>query len=214
VTLVVVFGATGGIGRHVVGAAQRRNLDVRAVVRPGREAPADTGAEVAAADITDADAVRRAVAGADAVLWAVGATRNTADQVAVFEAGAQNLVRAMEAHAIHRLVALSGAAITLDGERKPLGGRVMEVIVKLAARHVYEAKLSEFRAFTRTDLGWTLVRPPRVIEGEPTGAMALGLKLGGSTVTQGDVGEALAGQVEDRTYLRMAPFVWTARRRA
>ncbi len=209
-TLVVVFGATGGIGRHAVAAARRRNLDVRTVVRPSREAPADVGTEVVAADITDADSVSRAVAGANAVVWAVGATRNTADQVAVFEAGARNLVRAMEARGIRRLVALSGAAITLDGERKPLGGRVMELIVKVAARHVYDAKLREFRAFTVTDLDWTLVRPPRVIEGEPTGAMALGLTLGGSAVTQGDVGEALAGQVEDRTYLRKAPFVWTA----
>ncbi len=209
-TLVVVFGATGGIGRHAVAAARRRNLDVRTVMRPSREVPADAGSEVAVADITDADAVNRAVAGADAVVWAVGATRNTADQVAVFEAGARNLVLAMEAHGVRRLVALSGAAITLDGERKPLGGRVMELIVKVAARHVYESKLREFRVFTAADVDWTLVRPPRVNEGEPTGSMALGLALGGSAVTQGDVGEALAGQVEDRTYLRKAPFVWTA----
>ncbi|MEO5703728.1 MAG: NAD(P)H-binding protein, partial [Candidatus Limnocylindrales bacterium] len=198
-TLIVVFGATGGIGRHAVAAARRRNLDIRTVVRPGSEAAADAGSEVAVADITDADAVGRAVAGANAVVWAVGATRNTADQVAVFEAGARNLVLAMKANGVRRLVALSGAAITLDGERKPLGGRVMELIVKVAARHVYEAKLREFRAFTASELDWTLVRPPRVIDGEPTGTMALGPKLGASSVTQGDVGEALASQVEDRT---------------
>jgi putative NADH-flavin reductase len=179
---------------------------VRAVARDP-EKLADEGIETVAGDIADLDAVRRAVEGADAVIWAVGATSNTADQPPAFESGARNVVAAMREHGVRRLVALSGAAITVGDERKPFGGRVMSAIVKVAARHVYESKRREYEVFAQSGLDWTLVRPPRVSEGSATGRAFLGAELHGSKVTQGDVAEVMVGALLDETSHRAAPFV-------
>jgi putative NADH-flavin reductase len=133
VTRIVVFGASGGIGREVVAEALRRGLTVRAFARDASKLPDQERVELALGDVTDAASVREAVRGVDAVVWALGATRNTADQVTMFETGARNLVGAMQEAGVTCLVALSGAGVTVAGERKPLAGRLMSLIVSVAA---------------------------------------------------------------------------------
>lgn len=208
-TKVVVFGASGGIGSQVVAEALVRGLRVRAFARDPSQLPAHEGVEVAQGDVTDPASVLEAVRGVDAVLWALGATRNTSDQVTMFEAGARNLVAAMQEAGVRRLVALSGAGVTVAGERKPLAGRLMSLIVSVAARYVYESKVREWQVFSTSALDWTLIRPPRVLDGGPTGRARVASELGGRSTTQGDVAVAMLDQLTDETYVGAAPFVWT-----
>jgi uncharacterized protein YbjT (DUF2867 family) len=62
--MFAVTGATGGIGGRVAARLAERGCRLRLVVRDAARAP-DLGAEVAEATHGDADAMRRAVAGAD-----------------------------------------------------------------------------------------------------------------------------------------------------
>lgn len=205
---IAVFGATGGIGRHVVRAATAAGHEVRALVRDPNRMPADPPVEPVAGSLADADAVRRTVEGCDAVIWAVGATSNTADQVPTFEQGARHLVAAMREVGVRRLVALSGAGITVEGERKPIGGRVVSAIVRVVARHVHEAKRREYEVFRASGLDWTLVRPPRVTDGDPTGRVESGDRLRGRAITQGDLGAWMVRAAVDNDVIGRAPFVW------
>jgi uncharacterized protein YbjT (DUF2867 family) len=69
-TRILVVGATGGIGRHVVEQALEAGYDVRALVRDPRKAP--TGAEAAVGDLTAPDTLAAAVDGVDAVVFTHG----------------------------------------------------------------------------------------------------------------------------------------------
>jgi uncharacterized protein YbjT (DUF2867 family) len=72
-TSVLVVGATGGIGRRVVAAAQRHGLDVRALVRdPARAERLLPGADLARGDLETPDTLRAAVSGVDAVVFTHG----------------------------------------------------------------------------------------------------------------------------------------------
>lgn len=206
---IAVFGATGGIGKHVVDQALAAGNEVRALTRDEGRLPAHDGLSAVVGDIADADAVARVIEGSDGVIWAAGATRNSADQVVLFELGARNVVDAMEHHGVRRLVALSGAGITVEGERKPLGGRLMSVFVALAVSHVVAAKRREYEIFSRSDLEWTLVRPPRVTEGPPTGRYSVGAHLAGRSVTQGDLAEFMLSELRECKWLRSAPYIAT-----
>jgi putative NADH-flavin reductase len=204
---IALFGGTGGVGTHVLEQALELGHEVRLLARdPGKVAASDR-VEVIAGDITDASVVARTVDGTGAVIWAVGAARNAPDQVPIFKAGAENLVAAMGRHGVRRLIALSGAGITVAGERKPLAGRLMSAIVKVAAKHVYQAKLREYQIFSASELDWTLLRPPRVVEGLRTGHLVVDQSTVGPRVTQGDLALAMVQQLEDATYRRQTPFV-------
>jgi uncharacterized protein YbjT (DUF2867 family) len=72
-TSVLVVGATGGIGRLVVAAAQQHGLDVRALVRtPARAEPLLPGTDLVPGDLEQPDTLRAAVSGVDAVVFTHG----------------------------------------------------------------------------------------------------------------------------------------------
>ncbi len=71
---VTVFGATGGVGTHVVDALRSNGHAVTACVRNASKVPSSWGDDVrvVVGEFSDAAAVGRAVAGADAVVGALG----------------------------------------------------------------------------------------------------------------------------------------------
>jgi putative NADH-flavin reductase len=148
-----------------------------------------------------------AIEGSQAIIWAIGAMHNDPDQVRVMESAAHNLVRAMERSGVRRLVALSGAGITIEGERKPLSGRLMSAFVGRVVRHVVEAKRREYEVISASDLDWTLVRPPRVVDRPATGSYVVGDALVGRSISQGDLADFMVRQIKDRSYIRDAPYV-------
>ncbi|CAN5583666.1 NAD(P)H-binding protein [soil metagenome] len=204
---IAVFGATGGIGRHVVERALAAGHEVVAMARDPAGAEPRERLTFMAGDLADPSAMARVVSGSDAVIWAVGPTSNTADQPPIFEQGARNLVGAMQSAGVKRLVALSGAGITVAGERKPLAGRLMTGLVAVLAKHVVEAKRREYEVFSASELEWTLARPPRVVEGPALGTYEAGDRLAGRTITQADLAQFMVDQLADRSWLREAPFV-------
>lgn len=88
-TTTLVAGATGYLGRHIVAELNRRGISVRAIARSRQraEAPGPWGSpalsgmvdEWAAGDVTDHGFVASACDGADAVISALGVTRQNAD---------------------------------------------------------------------------------------------------------------------------------------
>ncbi len=82
---VLVTGATGNVGSHVVRELVARGVPVRAFVRdPGRLAG---NVEAAAGDFEDADSIRRALAGVDRVfLSSADGPRKVAHEAAVVDA--------------------------------------------------------------------------------------------------------------------------------
>jgi uncharacterized protein YbjT (DUF2867 family) len=72
-TSLLVVGATGGIGRRVVAAAQRHGLDVRGLVRdPARAERLLPGVDLVPGDLEQAHTLRPAVSGVDAVVFTHG----------------------------------------------------------------------------------------------------------------------------------------------
>src|SRR5436190_6241671 len=76
---VLVTGATGFVGPHVVHALRTRDVPVRALVRDRRRGSriAAWGAELVQGDVTDPTSLRAACAGADAVVHLVAIIRGS-----------------------------------------------------------------------------------------------------------------------------------------
>ncbi|WP_157767764.1 NAD(P)-dependent oxidoreductase [Actinosynnema pretiosum] len=89
---LVVLGATGGVGGHVVAHALRRGHSVTALSRDPRGLPGHGSLRVAAVDVRDRDAVAEALAGSDAVVSALGNPPRSGP--GVLAAGAASLVAA------------------------------------------------------------------------------------------------------------------------
>lgn len=134
---VLITGATGFVGSHLAEACAGRGMAVRALVR----AVSDTqllerlGATLVPGDLTDADAVRRAVEGADVVLHSaakVGDWGPVEDYRAVNVEALRGLLDACKGRPLHRFVHLSSLGVYAarhhhgTDESEPLPDRHMD----------------------------------------------------------------------------------------
>ena len=123
--LALVTGATGFTGGHLARELRRRGWQVRALVRdPGKaDALQALGVEIARGDLTDAEAVERAVAGCSHVFHIAALYREAKHPDHVYRAvnvtGTQHLLDAAERYGVERFVHCSTAGVHGDVDRLP-----------------------------------------------------------------------------------------------
>ncbi len=207
---VLIFGATGNIGRHVREAALGAGHDLVLFARdPAKLDPLEEGEEAVAGDVADAAAVGSATDGIDAVISVLGPRSNSLEQEEVFVIFARALVDAMQARGVKRLVALSGAAVRVQGENKRPLDRLASAVIGRAVRHVVQAKQRELDIIAASSLDWVAPRPPRVIDGPLTGEYRVGDHSVGprSRISTSDLAEFMVACLTDDEHLRTAPFI-------
>jgi len=203
---VVVLGASGGVGSRAVKAAVERGWDVVAGARSRPSLPAEV--EAVAVDVRDPAAVHGVLRGADAVLWCVGVTKRSGPDVG--RTGLAHVVAAVQEHGVGRLVSVSGAGVTLPGDVKGVGARLVSGLTRRLARDLVEDKEGEHAILEASGLSWTAVRPPRLVDREGTGRWALVEHAPGLTakpVTKADVALAMVELAGSQTWVRRSPFL-------
>jgi len=177
---LTIFAATGGIGRQLLEQAIAAGHDVTAVTRNPQNLSA-VPARVVAADLASVDpaTLQPAVAGADAVLSALGA-RTKAD-AGVAARGTGSITQAMQAAGVRRIIVVSAAPIgTVPSPGRPHPPRhdpgdgliiryLADPIVKRALRGHYTDLARMEDVLRDSDLDWTIVRPPRLTSKPATG---------------------------------------------
>jgi len=171
---ILVFGASGRTGKELVKQGLEHGHKLTAFVRtPSKLQIAETDLAVVQGDIVDRGAVEAAVRGHDAVVCALGApsllTRDSAVVV-----GMHNVLLSMELEGVRRLSYLS--ADTVRDAREQLSS-VRQLFVPLIFRsssadhQLIEAMIESSR------LDWTIVRPPMLTNGAPSGAYERGERI-------------------------------------
>jgi putative NADH-flavin reductase len=206
---IAIFGAGGGIGRHVVEQARAAGHELTLVTRDAATLSSRPNEHVLQGDVRDTALISAAVEGVDAVVNTLGPTSNTADQVELVETFTRNLVEAMQVASVRRLVTLSGAAVKVPGEHKSPADRFASTVVRIFAGHVLRAKQREYEVLAESDLDWVAVRPPRVSDDPARGDYRAGdLAVGPrSRIGKADLAAFILGQLTDDAYLRQAPRI-------
>uniref|UniRef100_Q07LU8 NAD-dependent epimerase/dehydratase n=1 Tax=Rhodopseudomonas palustris (strain BisA53) TaxID=316055 RepID=Q07LU8_RHOP5 len=164
---LLVFGATGGTGRHLVGFAQAHGIAVHACGRdPQRLAAAATADGWTAVDFSDAVEVERVVRAVapDAIVSTIGG--GLPDGRLIDEVGNIAISNAARATGVRRVIQISSLAC---GDSRPFAS---ERIVA-AIGPVLDAKTRAEDQLRSLDLDWTIIRPGGLTDAEPTGEGAL-----------------------------------------
>lgn len=151
---VVIFGASGQTGRELVAQALELGHVVTAFARrPETLGGADGRVRLVQGDIIDFAAVHRAVDGQEAVLSALGAS-SPMRPYPEFRTGVVNIVKAMQASEVRRLVYLSFLRVRAGEER--LGFFLNQVAARLL-RHAVADHAANERTIRASPLAWTIV---------------------------------------------------------
>jgi uncharacterized protein YbjT (DUF2867 family) len=160
---LTIFGATGGIGGHVVRQALDVGHNVTAVIRDGSQFDmSHTGLEVVTVPaLSDPQLLVAAMDGSEAVLSSVGPRHRKDGPVA--STSTRAILRAMEASGRRRFVAISAVPVgpVPDGESF-LNRRIVLPLIGAIARDIYLdlATMEQEIRHSRTE--WTVLRPPKL----------------------------------------------------
>ena len=207
---IAVFGATGRTGRPLVRQALDRGHDVVGFARsPSKLDVEDDALTVVEGDAYTGEGVAEAVTGTDAVVSVLGQTDAGPDDL--LTVAGDHLFDAMAEADVDRFVTLVGAGVREEGESVPLAGKVVGAALHLFARDVLEDAEEHVRRTRDTDLGWTVVRAPRLGDGDGMGEYRAGdVRLGFDTIDRPDVAAFILDCLKDELYVGGMPKVGSA----
>lgn len=204
---LALFGGTNGIGREVLEQALAAGAAVTALARDPSKLPPREGLRVVQGDATDPDAVAATVAGADAVVCALGAPALSRSTIRTD--GLRAIVSAMESEGVRR-VAVVGIMGAGESRRK-LPWFFRSVLFPTYLRRPLREHERQEAILRQTALDWTVVRPPNLTDGPRTGAYAHGEVEDWSTlaiaISRADVADFMLGALRDGRYVRQTPII-------
>jgi putative NADH-flavin reductase len=207
---LTVFGASGRTGRLLLEQALPYHTVTAFVRDPAKLDLQHPNLRVVQGDLGDPARVAEAIAGADAVVSVAGQTKTSRpDLLAVT---ARHIISGMEEHGVTRLVTLLGAGVSDPGDPPPsLGRRFMLGLMSVVAKGMVEDASQHADTLRASGLDWTIVRPPRLTDGEATGKLRHGyLRLGPMhSISRADLAAFILDLATSERYVREAPMVTT-----
>ena len=146
---LTIFGATGAAGSCLVEQA----------IAAGH---------VVTADVMDPASIGPAVAGADAILTALGL--HGTGPTMISHDSVRSIIQAMEKTGTRRLITISGSIVTDEGESPYLRYLIKPVARRTFLRHVCADMRRGEDQIRDSDLDWTIFRPPALNDKAATGA--------------------------------------------
>ena len=211
---IAVFGANGLTGRLLTEQALAAGHETAAVTRRPADFPITHGRlSLVEADVHDAQAVNRAVEGADVVLSTLGVPY-TRKPVNIYSDGIRNVATAMSRHGVKRLVVVSSSAT--EPHHHADGGFLMNrVLQPLITATIGKTTYSDMRRMEElvrgSDLDWTIMRPSGLFDAPGVTRYELHEdQAPGIFTSRADLAASLLEQATDVRFVRRAVAVTTS----
>jgi len=207
---ILVLGAAGGVGRLVVTQALARGHKVTAFVRRDPGNITWDGATVVCGDVLDRLALSKALAGKDAVVYAIGV--KSTGPTTLFSESMRLLLSAMEQQGVKRIVCITGVGA---GETKGHGGFLYDhFIFPLFTKNRYADKERQEQMIRQSNTDWTIVRPAPFSDAKARREFQVVTEVGNVVlrkVSRAEVASFVLDELETGRYLRQTPFIGHAK---
>lgn len=205
---VAVLGASGRLGRRIASRLVRDGHAVRCQTRDAAKlADLDGRATVVEMSPRDRRALSDLIAGADAVVFALGVDRIA--ETTLFSDVTRTLIEVMTAHGVERLIAVTGVGA---GETRGHGGWLYNrLIFPFITRPIYRDKNRQEHLIIASALSWTIVRPAPFSTTPGRGPLEAHISVSPtlqlSSVGLDELAAFICDALASGAYVRQAPFV-------
>ncbi len=196
---IIIFGATGSLGQHVVEQALQQGHQVSAFARhPKTLIETHPNLTAIAGDVLDLDSVEHAIRDHDAVIITLGAGMKGG----VRASGTQNVITAMQQQGIKRLICLS--TLGAGDSHKYLNFLWKYIMFGMLLKNALSDHEQQEAMVRSSGLDWTLVRPAAFTDGPATSTYQHGntfdspLKL---KISRRDVAHFMLQALTSKAYL-------------
>jgi putative NADH-flavin reductase len=205
---ILIFGASGATGRHLVSQALRSGHLVTAFVRNASKLPIDhENIKIVSGDVTDSQLVENAITNQEVILSALGASTPFKRDFKLIN-GIQNIVAAMKKQNVRRLIYQSFLGVR---EYREELGFVINTVTSFVLKSAILDHEAKENIITASGFDWTIVRCPMLTNGTLKGKYRTGERIVSSsilpTISRADVAEFMLTQMTDKKHFHKKPRV-------
>ena len=204
---IIVFGATGTIGRHLVMQALEKGHQVTAFCRNAKKLDGfeKKGLSIITGDVLKPSDVSRAVNGQKVVFVALGSGKKRKGTVR--SEGTKNIISAMKEHGIGRLICQS--TLGAGESQGNLNFFWKYIMFGWFLKQVFLDHELQEKYVMESNLDWTIVRPGAFTDGKRTRNYRHGFATNDKSVklkiSRADVAHFLLELIPRNNYLRQTP---------
>jgi len=165
---ILVFGASGGTGLEVVEQALEAGHQVTAILRKPDAFPIrHEHLRIIKGDVLIPTTYENVFFGMDLVVSCLGS--KTKEATTVYSQGVTNIIRAMKKVEMDRIICLSAGGVEIDPHASFLRKFMMKNVLQKIFKYIFADMLQMEQILQESNLNWTVIRPPRLLDGDKTG---------------------------------------------
>jgi putative NADH-flavin reductase len=208
---IAILGSTGFVGKVLLEKALEKGYQIKTLVRdPEKLGIHKERVEFVSGSASQSDKLEQTVSGTEVVLSTLPPIGNT-DEPEKCAQAMKNLVAILERNAVKRYIHIGGA-VHGGGtdENWTLSRQILKFYLNIVYKRGLIAKQLEWEVLRKSNLEWTLVRPPRVIKEKRKGHLVANEKnLASVQVNVDDLAEFILEQINSDRWIAKAPLVAT-----
>lgn len=206
---VIIFGASGGIGKFAVQHALQKGYEVKVFLRnPSKLTIKHKNLTIIQGEISNYNDLKNAIIDCDAVIWCVGIPMKRYRDMDSLE-GHRNLIKAMNECGIKRLIDWSTPSVHFKKDKKSFITVVPGIMAGIFLPMAKKELIGIADLITASNLNWTIVRFMAPKDTPFTGKVKVGF---GDTkmsfnISRADIGAFMVEQLSDKTYEYSMPII-------
>lgn len=203
---IAILGANGKAGKYLVNEALKKGYEVKILTRNSNNMTiTNESIEPIIGDARDFSSIRELLKGCQVVVNAVGQPKN---EPYIFSAVTKHVLEAMKEFEIKRYILISGGSLNVTGDQKGMVNKIGATLFKLFLPKMMQDKYKELQIIQNSEVDWTIVRLPFVIEGNGIGSIKESLfDMPGIKIQNGDIAPFVIKQINSDRYVGKCPFI-------
>lgn len=203
---ITVFGANGKVGSKIVARLLADGHSVKAFIHGESRLETDPKLSLVTGDIHSSRDVETALAGADAAVSALGSWGTKSKDI--LTTGMQNIIPAMKAKGIKRIISLTGAGAYAPDDKPDLLAKLNHSLLGLTAPKILHDGEEHIKLLAKSKLDWTVLRSPIMKQDGKRGYQINNhVPSPWATINRDDVVEAMVDLLKADQYSKTSPFI-------
>jgi putative NADH-flavin reductase len=207
---IAILGSTGFVGKVLIKKAIAAGYQVKTLARnPEKLEEIKDKIEIIKGSVFESSSVELAIEGSEVVLSTIGPPTGKPCDPTQYEKAMKEIVRIMDKNGIKRYIHIGGAA-HLGGENEVwnFSRKLLRLFLNLFGKQILVAKHLEWEVLKKSNLDWTLVRPPRIANEPASGNISGdGKMLNRLKISVEDLTDFILEQITSKEWIRKAPLV-------
>ncbi len=203
---IAILGANGKSGKFLVNEALEKGYQVQILTRNSNNMTiTNENLETIIGDARDFSSIRELLKGCRAVINAVGQPKN---ESYIFSTVTKHILEVMKEFETKRYILISGGSLDVTGDQKGIVNKIGAILFKAFLSKMMQDKYKELQTIQGSDVDWTIVRLPFVMEGKSIGNIKESLvDMPGIKIQNGDIAPFVIKQFNSEKYVGKCPFI-------